>query len=142
MRKINSIIIHHSASLETTTVDQIRTWHLKRGFADIGYHWVLRFNGRIWECVPGRPESEAGAHCKNHNAHSIGVVVCGDYRTKAPCEAAQLLLKVELLAIMKRHGLTHECIKVHSDFGATECPGEQLRNAIDGMWPKGKAPDC
>ena len=133
MRKINSIIIHHSASPETTTVDQIRQWHLKRGFADIGYHWVLRFNGRIWECVPGRPEREAGAHCKNHNAHSVGVVVCGDYRTKQPCAEAQMLLRAALDAIMKRHKLPPSAISTHSNYAGTECPGDGLRTAFYEM---------
>ena len=50
---------------------QIDSWHRKRGFhLGIGYHYVVRRNGEI---EPGRPEWMVGAHCKNHNAHSIGV---------------------------------------------------------------------
>ncbi len=50
---------------------QIDTWHRERGFhLGIGYHYVIRRDGAI---EPGRPEWLIGAHCKNHNAHSIGV---------------------------------------------------------------------
>ncbi len=50
---------------------QIDSWHRKRGFhLGIGYHYVIRRDGTI---EPGRPEWLIGAHCVNHNAHSIGV---------------------------------------------------------------------
>ena len=50
---------------------QIDTWHRERGFhLGIGYHYVIRRDGAI---ELGRPEYMVGAHCKNHNAHSIGV---------------------------------------------------------------------
>ena len=50
---------------------QIDTWHRQRGFhLGIGYHYVVRRNGEV---EVGRPEWMVGAHCKNHNAHSIGV---------------------------------------------------------------------
>ena len=50
---------------------QIDSWHCQRGFhLGIGYHYVIRRDGTI---EPGRPEWLIGAHCVNHNAHSIGV---------------------------------------------------------------------
>ena len=50
---------------------QIDSWHRDRGFhLGIGYHYVVRRNGAI---ESGRPEWMVGAHCVNHNAHSIGV---------------------------------------------------------------------
>lgn len=145
MRKINAIIIHHSASKQTTTVEEIRSWHKQRGFADIGYHWVIRRGNKIWECVPGRHESVVGAHCAGHNAHTIGVVVCGDYRTDSLCDEAKTLIKSVVEVISHRHNLADGCVAVHSDFADTECPGNNLREFVRdvfGTWPKGKAPDC
>ena len=50
---------------------QIDTWHRQRGFhLGIGYHYVIRRDGSIEK---GRPEWMIGAHCVNHNAHSIGI---------------------------------------------------------------------
>ena len=73
MRTITLIIIHCSAVKpdQMSSAAQIDTWHRQRGFhLGIGYHYVIRRNGEI---EPGRPEYMVGAHCQNHNAHSIGV---------------------------------------------------------------------
>ncbi len=73
MRTITLIVIHCSAVKpdQTSSAAQIDTWHRKQGWKlGIGYHYVVRRNGEI---EPGRPEWMVGAHCKNHNAYSIGV---------------------------------------------------------------------
>ena len=73
MRQITLIILHCSAVRpdQTSSAAQIDTWHRQRGFKlGIGYHYVIRRNGEI---EPGRPEYMVGAHCQNHNAHSIGI---------------------------------------------------------------------
>ena len=73
MRTITLIIVHCSAVRpeQMSSAAQIDTWHRERGFhLGIGYHYVIRRDGTI---EPGRPEWLIGAHCKNHNAHSIGV---------------------------------------------------------------------
>ena len=73
MRTITLIVIHCSAVQpdQMSSAAQIDSWHRKRGFhLGIGYHYVVRRDGAI---EPGRPEWMVGAHCKNHNAHSIGV---------------------------------------------------------------------
>ena len=71
MRKINKIIIHHSASPLITTVDDIRDWHVhNNGWSDIGYHYIILGDGSIED---GRPITKIGAHCKGKNRYSIGV---------------------------------------------------------------------
>ena len=57
---------------QTSSAAQIDTWHRKDNHwkFGIGYHYVVRRDGEI---EPGRPEWMVGAHCVNHNAHSIGV---------------------------------------------------------------------
>ncbi len=73
MRTITLIVIHCSAVKpdQMSSAAQIDSWHRKQGWKlGIGYHYVVRRNGEI---EPGRPEWLIGAHCKNHNAHSIGV---------------------------------------------------------------------
>ena len=73
MRTITLIVIHCSAVKpdQMSSAAQIDSWHRERGFhLGIGYHYVIRRDGAI---EPGRPEWMVGAHCKNHNAHSIGV---------------------------------------------------------------------
>ena len=73
MRTITLIVIHCSATPEgkRLTFAECRRDHIaNRRFKDIGYHYYIDREGVIW---PGRPEQEVGAHCRNHNKHSIGV---------------------------------------------------------------------
>ena len=76
MRQIKEIIIHCSDSPEgrNDTANDIRSWHKKRGFNDIGYHYVILLDGTI---EVGRAEDQIGAHCSNHNANSIGICYIG-----------------------------------------------------------------
>ena len=102
MRTITLIVVHCSAVRpdQTSSVAQIDTWHRRQGWKlGIGYHYVVRRDGQI---EPGRPEWLTGAHCQNHNAHSIGVCYEGglnirgqpaDTRTEAQRQALRRLLK-------------------------------------------------
>lgn len=82
MRTINQIIIHCSATPEGRdyTAADIDRWHRQRGFHGIGYHYVIRLDGTIEH---GRPVEQIGAHCKGHNATTIGVCYIGGLRKKA-----------------------------------------------------------
>lgn len=104
MRKIRKIILHCNAVRpnQTSSAKQIDRWHRQRGWNGIGYHYVIRRNGSI---ETGRSEAQAGAHCKGHNANSIGVCYEGgldesgkpaDTRTPAQRESMEALLR-ELL---------------------------------------------
>lgn len=101
MRTITLIIIHCSATPEGKdyTVDDIDRWHKARGWKCIGYHYVIYRDGSIHK---GRSEEQVGAHCVNHNKHSIGVCYIGglskdgqptDTRTPAQREAMLKLLQ-------------------------------------------------
>lgn len=76
----NRVIWHHSLSRDVTS-DTIRKWHLQRGFADIGYHYVIRADGRIEQ---GRDTAVIGAHAKGKNADSIGICLTGDFWETRP----------------------------------------------------------
>ena len=82
MRRINEIIIHctaTSAGREVTVAD-VRRWHKARGFADIGYHYLIYLDGSVHE---GRPLEQIGAHCVGHNQHSIGVCYVGGLKSSS-----------------------------------------------------------
>lgn len=76
MREINKIIIHCSATRLSQDIGaaEIDKWHKQQGWDGIGYHYVIRRNGRIEN---GRAIEKAGAHCKGHNANSIGICLVG-----------------------------------------------------------------
>jgi N-acetylmuramoyl-L-alanine amidase len=76
MRKIEKIILHCSATPPKMIVgvSTIRDWHLRRGFSDVGYHYVITKSGSV---ELGRPLEEVGAHSKGQNKSSIGICYVG-----------------------------------------------------------------
>jgi len=103
MRRITLLVIHCSAVRpdQTSSAARIDEWHREKGWKNgIGYHYVVRRNGEI---EPGRPEWMVGAHCRNHNAHSIGICYEGgldirgqpaDTRTEAQRRSLRKLLEL------------------------------------------------
>ena len=73
MRTITLIILHCSATREGQSFgfEDCRRDHIHhRGFRDIGYHYYITRDGTVHR---GRPLELVGAHCRNHNRHSIGI---------------------------------------------------------------------
>ena len=101
MRRITLIVVHCSATRTTQAYSfrQCKADHLKRGWKDIGYHYYITRDGQVHE---GRPLWKVGAHCKDHNHHSIGICyeggldalgTPGDTRTKAQRQSMRALLE-------------------------------------------------
>ena len=76
MRTIEYIVIHCSATGEDKDIGvaEIDAMHKKKGWRMIGYHDVIRRDGRLEK---GRPIEERGAHVKGFNDHSIGICIVG-----------------------------------------------------------------
>lgn len=100
-RVITDIIIHCTATPEfrDITVTDLRRAHKARGFADIGYHYVVYLDGSIHE---GRSVDVIGAHCTGYNSHSIGVVYVGGVETdeKTPKDTRNDKQKAALLSLL------------------------------------------
>ena len=75
-RRIDYLVVHCTASPEgqDLTVAQIKADHLKRGFSDIGYHYIVYRDGTVWA---GRSVDIVGAHVSGHNTYSIGISYVG-----------------------------------------------------------------
>ena len=125
MRKINEIIVHCAATREGRdfTVEDITRWHKARGFATIGYHYVIYRDGSIHE---GRPLEQIGAHCVGHNKHSIGICYIGGCASdgKTPKDTRTPEQKEALLALLRRlkARFPNATIHGHRDFAAKACP--------------------
>ena len=100
MRTITLIVVHCSANKAGSALRMadIDRYHRSLGWIDCGYHYVIPTDGTI---EMGRPEEMIGAHCQNHNKHSIGVCYIGglsadgspmDTRTEAQRAALRELL--------------------------------------------------
>ena len=126
MRKINKIVIHCTATPEGRehNVADIRRWHLKRGFSDIGYHYLIHIDGKI---EVGRPLHRIGAHTSGENTGSIGIAYTGgmtkdmkkakDTRTQAQKDSLVKLLH-ELIYKYNKDMTIHG----HNEFANKACP--------------------
>ena len=101
------LVIHCSAVRpgQTSSAAQIDTWHRQQGWKlGIGYHYVIRRDGQI---ETGRPEYMVGAHCKNHNAHSLGICYEGGLDARGqPADTRTLAQKLAMLHLLE---VLHRC---------------------------------
>jgi N-acetylmuramoyl-L-alanine amidase len=125
MREINKIIIHCADTPEGRDVktEEIKRWHTEeRGWSDIGYHWVIELDGSVHQ---GRDESISGAHCRGHNADSIGICYVGgsdadgnpkDTRTEDQKRSMDKLIN----ELLDRY--SDAVVYGHRDFSEKACP--------------------
>lgn len=123
MRKIDKIILHCTATRGDVSASTVRSWHLDRGWRDIGYHFLVRTDGRI---EAGRPLTEVGAHVKGMNRGSVGIAYAGgldedgtprDTRTDAQ-RASLVMLSMSLMITVPEI----ESVHGHNEFSSKACP--------------------
>jgi len=75
-RSTDYLVIHASATPPTLDIgaNEIRGWHKAKGWSDIGYHFVIRRDGKV---EIGRPENLVGSHVKGRNANTLGICMVG-----------------------------------------------------------------
>ena len=75
-RKVHTTWLHCSASSAKSAdnVEEIRRWHLARGWSDVGYHYFIKRNGTIQK---GRPINRIPAAQRGHNTGSIAICLHG-----------------------------------------------------------------
>lgn len=125
MRKIAKIIVHHTAV--DTTLENLRASAQRRGYSDIPYHFVIMPDGSVHAT---RPLERMGAHCKGHNADSIGVALMGNLEKTPPTEA-QLAALTRLIADLRRKYPVP--VVGHGALRPTACPGRYLRPVLDAI---------
>ncbi len=106
-------VVIHTAATPGASIDisaaSIRRYHVnERGFSDIGYHSVVRKDGRIEK---GRPEDQMGAHVEGFNAKSIGVCFSGNGDIEDFTQAQKLHGVNHVVDILERHGLLETFIR-------------------------------
>ena len=139
MRTITLIIVHCSANRAGSALRMadIDSYHRSLGWIGCGYHYVIPTDGTI---EPGRPDEMVGAHCKNHNRHSIGVCYIGglskdgkpaDTRT----DAQRIALRNLLEQLHRRY--PDALIVGHRDLDPQkECPCFDVVNEYHDLQPR------
>lgn len=138
MRTITLIIVHCSANRAGSALRMadIDSYHRSLGWIGCGYHYVIPTDGTI---EPGRPDEMVGAHCKNHNRHSIGVCYIGglskdgkpaDTRT----DAQRIALRTLLERLHRRY--PNALIVGHRDLDPQKvCPCFDVANEYHDLQP-------
>lgn len=108
-QNIDAIVIHCTATRAGQDVhaSDIDKWHKERGFACIGYNYVIRLDGTIEQ---GRPLTMDGAHCntaglsgQSYNKHSIGICYVGGLdRDGKPADTRTVAQKIALEDLVYR----------------------------------------
>ena len=126
MRDIKQLVVHASATPPFMEIgaSEIRVWHKGRGWRDIGYHAVIKRNGKVED---GRPIAEIGAHVKGHNNESFGICLVGgvdkDNKSEFNFTRHQMDSLIRLLDVLKNEFPDAEVLG-HRDFPgvAKACP--------------------
>ena len=129
----NFIVVHCSATSSKMNIgaNEIDKWHRAKGWACIGYHYVIRRDGSVEE---GRDVEVIGAHVSGHNADTVGICMVGgvnaDDVNKAEnnfTEAQFTSLKSLLTILMLKY--PNAKIQGHRDFPevAKACPSFDVK---------------
>lgn len=133
MGRISRITVHHdgmtpfysTAKLDAARrLESIRNSHVSKGWADIGYHYIIDPAGRVWQ---GRPINLQGAHVKDENPGNLGIMVMGNFESQRPTPAALNTLDQFVGAQMRRYAIPVRRVYTHQELRSTACPGRTLQ---------------
>lgn len=130
---VDTIFVHCAATRPdwmegqplTAKVAEIKKWHLKNGWKDIGYHWIIDRDGAV---ARGRVENVVGSHVAGHNTGSIGICLIGGHGSnendpfdKNFTPEQNMALRDLIEEIKARTPIKY--IKGHNEVAAKACPG-------------------
>ncbi len=145
----SKIAVHHTVTPPTyngnyaARVRQIQAFHMDgRGWCDVGYHFLVTRDGRVWEA---RPLKFLGSHVYGHNTDNIGVSFVGCFQpgacgglgsTSVPERMVEGGAKViRRLAARFDIPRTASRVKGHRDHAGaqTSCPGDNLHQRLGAL---------
>lgn len=131
----NRVTVHHTDGHPRTrlsdSIEEMRgyqSFHMNgRGWADIGYHFVIDGAGRVLE---GRHAEILGAHAGgNANMDNIGIAVMGDYNRDYLNDAQKNSLRRLITFLALRYHSDprqRDFIQPHQHYKSTDCPGTHI----------------
>lgn len=125
------IMIHHSAT-EQGNAASFRVYHKSKGWSDIGYHYVIcnGHGGQDGEIQPGRPASQAGAHCLEGNMNQKALAIClvGNFDDHKPSQAQYKSLVSLVQMLMKKHEIPVQNIVMHRQYAINKATGKPYKS--------------
>ena len=146
--------IHHTVTPATgdpaVRVRGIQAYHMdSNGWCDIGYHFLVSLDGRMWE---GRPLGQLGTHVGGQNTGNIGISYIGCFQnsgcngwTPSTPPGAMIDAGATLVREMSRiHGISVNAtnVKGHRDHAgaSTSCPGNNLHALLPEIRERASGP--
>ena len=124
MRPVSKIVVHHTASPDSWTLEKTRAYHKgQKGWSDIGYHYVVETNPLAFRV--GRRADVNGAHAKGVNHSSVGLVVIGNFVENEISRETLCFVAAAVADLCKSYGLSASDVYGHKEVGTTPtaCPG-------------------
>lgn len=126
-RDITEVVVHWTGTYNNQDIgsEEVHGWHKQRGWSGIGYHFIIRRDGRLQR---GRPLNKTGAHAgaNGHNKYSIGISFAAGYNCPSGTKNANKFISAD--------SITAEQMKTFDMFmGAfyDEFPGGQAYGHVD-----------
>jgi N-acetylmuramoyl-L-alanine amidase len=136
-RRITHIILHHTGA-EEKNAEQVRRYHLRRGYRDVGYNFIIEPRGKV---VIGRSLLLPGAHCQagNMNFRSIGVALIGNLELRQATPLQVQALQNLVRKLREEFKIPGEKVLCHRQVpGArTLCPGRYFPGKEEIFAPTG-----
>ncbi len=137
-----AIAIHHSGNSGEKDPRQIEQLHIvKKGWDDVGYHYLIHPGGKIYE---GRKIYHKGSHVSGANTGKIGILLLGDYDEQwwdfdDSLSKAHLVNANNLIKTLKKEFGTITKLGGHKEFLPGKnycCPGNLIMAKIGKMRAK------
>ncbi len=133
MNGITRVTVHHMGAdpvwaTDTTAsyeaLSSILAGHRQRGWADIGYHYIIDRAGRV---IEGRSTRYQGAHVSETNEHNLGIMILGNFDKQSPNQAQINSAHAFIRQMLVQHRVPTSRLYTHRELKPTACPGRTLQ---------------
>jgi N-acetylmuramoyl-L-alanine amidase len=126
MAKVNTIIIHHTAT-KGQSLNSIAQFHVEqRKWQGIAYHLAVGYDGTKFLLNDVNRKTN---HAQGWNTYSIGIVMIGNYDINEPSDPT-ITSVIEMVDIIQsQYG--EMTVLFHSDTKSTACPGRFTRERLN-----------
>lgn len=144
LNDLTHIVIHHTATSEDKTVQDIRDIHMYGGeeMGDVGYHKLIKkLSSGKWVPKDGRDVHYRGGHTipdkdewlgTDPNTFGLGISIIGNFKDTPPTSECIDALADAVKRLAKRYNikLSRTWIVGHNEFTYTSCPGKDTMELL------------
>ena len=126
-RKVHRVFIHCSASdhAHHDNINTMKSWHLARGFTDVGYHFFIQKDGTL---EYGRDSEKTPAAQKGHNLYTLAICMHGLKEENFTQAQFDTLKK---LATQIEHNYENISFHGHCEISKKACPVFNYKKVLD-----------